>query len=621
MNRFFTVATSLALVVCCFSSEANATEVGPQYGFQSLGLAPNGFGWRANAISDVGVGNELVIVGGDGSNISGTPIRWTETNGAQNLFAVQFGGIANDVSADGGVIVGVDLEAFRWTEADGVQYLGVLPGGGNFSQAHAVTRDGAVTVGSSNAGLTSVGSRIDEAFSVVDGGSIQPLETFESILGDFSINGWGALDAVTDQSGNLWSVGGSALSGGASAGIVWKNQEAASVWDEFGSYEPDAFQGATFIPAVGINNDTLIVPVNRSTGGFAGNVGFEVFTADVSGETVTMQSGGIAQEIPIPILAAGYKANDISSEGSVIVGSAVIFGEDNGTVGGLSGVRNEPHVWEQQGRIWGSSSSSTPSLPQNTGEFRYVNLYELLQENLPATQQSSLMFDDWALNEAVGVTVGEVEAPLLGVAVLTSVVVGNGIDPSGQSVPWTATVRHAPGLEVESLTQRDLFHGGDFTGDGSEWTESGDGTFEVINNPVGEGTVGRLTTDTEFSISQLVETPDSPFVIAFDMLFTTDVGSFQIALDGILLEEIFAPTTLESELVTVPILVADPALLGRTDVPLSLTAFGGSTGQVLIDNVAIASIAVPEPSTLGLFLLGVVAALSRRAKPTCCIAA
>jgi hypothetical protein len=166
-----------------------------------------------------------------------------------------------------------------------------------------------------------------------------------------------------------------------------------------------------------------------------------------------------------------------------------------------------------------------------------------------------------------------------------------------------ATVQSVPDLVVESLIKEALI-GGTFESDGSEWTIVGDGTFDIVASPNGEGMAGRLTTETEVSISQLIDTPAEPFVLTLDQLFTSVAGSAQVSLGGVLLGEEFAASSSGSFDLSA-MLVADAALLGQAGIELKITVFGGSTGQFVFDNISIASGVVPEPSSVLLALAAV----------------
>ena len=83
---------------------------------------------------------------------------WSAANGVQGLGDLAGGSAYSDaraISGDGATVVGesssaLAFEAFRWTAAGGMIALGSLPGGGDASIAHGVSYDGAVIVGGSS---------------------------------------------------------------------------------------------------------------------------------------------------------------------------------------------------------------------------------------------------------------------------------------------------------------------------------------------------------------------------------------------------------------------------------------------------------------------------------------
>ncbi len=112
-----------------------------------LGFLPGEFSSQAWNVS----ANGSVVVGSSGRGGNTVPVRW------DNGLIAELGGtgIAFDVSADGAVVVGsVNTpfsEAFRW-ENGVMTNLGFLPGR-LFSRALGVSADGSVVVGSSAGGL------------------------------------------------------------------------------------------------------------------------------------------------------------------------------------------------------------------------------------------------------------------------------------------------------------------------------------------------------------------------------------------------------------------------------------------------------------------------------------
>ncbi len=78
--------------------------------------------------------------------------RWTADDGMVGLGRLEGDSEAHAVSADGSVVVGSSgtdsrREAFRWTEQSGMAGLGDLPGNSFYSNAYGVSADGSIVVG------------------------------------------------------------------------------------------------------------------------------------------------------------------------------------------------------------------------------------------------------------------------------------------------------------------------------------------------------------------------------------------------------------------------------------------------------------------------------------------
>jgi len=121
-------------------------------GMQDLGALPGG----SNSTWAYGVSADGSVVVGGAYDAAGQwrAFRWTASGGMRDLGAL-LGGCCSEafgVSADGSVVVGTATNAagrrrvFRWTASGGIQDLGALPGIIH-SLASAVSADGSVVVG------------------------------------------------------------------------------------------------------------------------------------------------------------------------------------------------------------------------------------------------------------------------------------------------------------------------------------------------------------------------------------------------------------------------------------------------------------------------------------------
>jgi len=143
----------------------------------------------------------------------------------------------------------------------------------------------------------------------------------------------------------------------------------------------------------------------------------------------------------------------------------------------------------------------------------------------------------------------------------------------------------------------------------------------------------QLTTGSPVSLSQTVDTPADPFYLAVDYDFETLTGEVAVVLNGVELGTILAPDPLQDGFQTTNYLVDGP-LLNLADVELSFQLDGPTGSTVLLDNISFAGVVngdfqsgdltgwtadsgdglvvavtevIPEPSTLGLLGMGMIA--------------
>ncbi|WP_282610873.1 fibronectin type III domain-containing protein [Pelagibius sp. Alg239-R121] len=143
-----------------------------------------------------------------------------------------------------------------------------------------------------------------------------------------------------------------------------------------------------------------------------------------------------------------------------------------------------------------------------------------------------------------------------------------------------------------------------------------------------DGQVLSLTAGSPANATQIVSTPVNPFSLEFDFKFLTPTGDLTVYLNGVQIG-----TTLESsddptnQFLHAIFEIEDTALLNLTNIPLVFEIDGPTGSQVLIDNVQFPELVngtfdeglsgwtpggqgqvslqvIPEPSTLILFILG-----------------
>jgi hypothetical protein len=107
----------------------------------------------------------------------------------------------------------------------------------------------------------------------------------------------------------------------------------------------------------------------------------------------------------------------------------------------------------------------------------------------------------------------------------------------------------------------------------------------VSITPFGEDLAAQLIAGSPVILSQLVDTPGTPFDFLFDYKFETITGFLDIFLDGVMIDELLAPDPLQQDFETANYLISDSSLLNLTDVLLEFILDGPTGSKVLIDNV------------------------------------
>lgn len=284
-NLLFTSLRFSIIPALLLSFIAQSTQAGPV--FIGLGDLPGGsFFSRANAVSADGT----TVVGASISNLGGEAIYWTFGGGMVGLGDLT-GGIftsqAFDVSADGLVIIGesqssLGNEAFRWTAQSGMIGLGSFNSDHFFSTATSVSADGSVVGG---------GSRGENGFEAFR----WTVETDLIGLGDLQ--------------GGVFASHAMDLSSDGSV-IVGNSQTDNSDGEAFRWTEKTGMQGLGFLPGGGNVSDARTLTQDGNT-----IVGMsDTSLTEPAQAFLWTESGGM-----IPI--GSFIPTAISDDGKLIVGS------------------------------------------------------------------------------------------------------------------------------------------------------------------------------------------------------------------------------------------------------------------------------------------------------------
>ncbi|MEX0939256.1 MAG: hypothetical protein WDZ59_15445 [Pirellulales bacterium] len=136
------------------------------------------------------------------------------------------------------------------------------------------------------------------------------------------------------------------------------------------------------------------------------------------------------------------------------------------------------------------------------------------------------------------------------------------------------------------------------------WSTTGEGS--VSETEVDGTTAAMFTTGSPATITQLINTPASPFEVTLDFRFEQELGELSIELADQMLGSLVSDGLI-GELQSMSFLVTDPALFGLTGAELGITFDGPESGlDLLLSRVSVvrAEVApVPEPSTIALAMI------------------
>lgn len=322
-----------------------------------------------------------------------------------------FESAAYDVSADGSVVVGYSrsgsgVEAFRWTSSTGISGLGDLTGGTFSSYAWGVSGDGLTIVGSS------VGSSGLEAFRWTSGAGMAGLSDLSG--GSFQSEAYSA------------STNGSTIVGyGVTTAGVGEIGQRAVRWLAAGS--PTALNNLDYSYASAVSGDGLTIVGTQNTGG-----GTQAFRWTLASGMVGLGSsaGGVL---------SSYSAYAISADGSVIVGQgfhsaatseseAFSWTQATGLVGlgDLAGGTFYSYAWDTSGDgsiIVGAGRSAS-------GDEAFIWDAAHGMRNL-----RDVLVSDYGVTDLTGWTLTSARA----ISADGQTIVGDGINPSGQTEAWRVT--------------------------------------------------------------------------------------------------------------------------------------------------------------------------------------
>jgi probable HAF family extracellular repeat protein len=338
--------------------------------------------------------------------------------GLGDLPGGDFESFAFDVSADGSTVVGRSssiaevydsseddylqsevIEAFRWTKEGGMEGLGLL--GGDFSSAYGVSADGSVVVGDNYDRTTfrwtkESGMQFGPMSNVygisADGSTVVGRERKN---GSFVASRW-TQEGGTQELGYLTDDEFYSEATAVSAdGSIVVGTDISSVYNAFRWTQDEGMQGLGDLPGGDFESFASGVSADGSTivGGSSSANGLEAFR--------WTQEGGIEGLGDLPGGSFQSRAFDVSADGSTIVGNST---STNG---------NEAFIWDSE------------------------NQMRSLQEIL--TNDFALDLTGWKLSNATAISDDGFT------------IVGNGINPNGNSEGWIATVHAEPVPEPSLL--------------------------------------------------------------------------------------------------------------------------------------------------------------------------
>jgi uncharacterized membrane protein len=351
-------------------------------------------------------------------------------------------GSANAVSADGSTVVGTMYgaggasEAFRWTLATGIQCLGSAPSG-----ASAVSADGSIVVGAGSDGVLIAdgsGAAADQAYrwSTQPRLAAQPLGGLPAFSSSVS-RSRAVARGFTDGGGTGQTYSLSYASGVSADGsiVIGDSGNYAFRWTAETGMQP-LFEGVSSSSASAISGDgsTVVGYTNPN------DLPQEAFRWTVAGGIQRL--GFLPNALLYPRSYSYAKA--VSRDGSTVVGYAE--GNDKGravrwnAAGGIEDLGVLPGdvgsyalgVSADGSTVVGGSSPGGPGYHEAAFLWNSTAGMRSLQDIL--VNDCGLNLQGWTLFNAEGISADGLT------------IVGNGLNPAGQSEPWIAVVPEPSGV-------------------------------------------------------------------------------------------------------------------------------------------------------------------------------
>ena len=384
-------------------------------------ITPGGdFTWTPTA-GQVGTHSVTVRVTDNGSpalfdeetfTINVNPAQVASFQGLGELPGGLGGSFANSVATQQPVVVGSSestsgREAFRWTSAGGIQGLGDIPGGSFFSQAHSVSSDGSLIVGDSSGS-----SSIITGWLWTDAAGMIALPNLSGNVGE---------SRAFEVSADGTVIVGYGSDGSGSQAVRW-------ISDGLGGYVAQSLgdlPGGSTSRAFSVSHDGSVI-VGEASGTTFGTTRVAFRWTQTSG--LTMLGG-------VPVGFVAEVAHAVSADGTVVVGDGTsVLGREAfrwTATGGLQRLGDLPGgaLTSQAFGVSGGGQVIVGVATSAAGEEAFIWDQANGMRSLKALLVNDLgLGAGWTLTRALDISDDG------------RVIVGYGINPSGQGESWRAVL-------------------------------------------------------------------------------------------------------------------------------------------------------------------------------------